>query len=594
MAKSSTNRGFPPDFIERVIDSTDYLGIIGRYTTLKKAGKNYLGLCPFHQEKTPSFSVDPDKGLFYCFGCGKGGNIVSFVMEKEGLSFPESIEFLAKEAGIPVPSRRRVSSATEAMQQAVEETFAFYQKLLLSSQDTEGLKYLQSRGIDKKLARDFGFGWAIQDWDTLLTHIKKKGLDTEPFLQTGLLIKHEEKNSLYDRFRGGLIIPIRNSAGRLVGFAMRSLDKDDRPKYINSPESQLYHKSELLFGLHVARKAIRQKGFAILVEGYFDVLSLWQAGFQNTVASCGTSFTRTHANLLARFTDAVVVFYDGDDAGLNATYRAIEPLLRYELMIKIARPPDENDPDDVARQWDSNKIEEFLGNAPDWFDFSIEVAKQSGLWDSVEGKLRFADKIAPYISILGDSLTGALYRGKLADILGVGETQIAKRIAKVSKKRGQTNVEVPIHKTDDLPPEAYTELDLIAMTLSNPMLGEIVLKSNSLVLYKGVVESIVANIEMNGECSIELLSEFLDPRALSYLTKTIIGRKKIPTNADAEDLFRDLDKRRIERQLDDLRRELKKAEIDGNQSKRSSLLVQISELKKEKVELSSQIIGGHQ
>ncbi|MCD6594316.1 DNA primase [bacterium] len=594
---SKPKGGFSKDFIERVIESADVVSIIGRYTSLKKAGKNFKGLCPFHKEKTPSFSVDPDRGLFYCFGCGKGGNVVSFVMEKEGLSFPEAIEFLAKESGIPIPQRRVMSSANEALQNAVETAYEFYRKSLQSVSGKQGIEYLSGRGIDSKFAKKFGFGWAPFKWDSLASYIKRKNLGGKAFLKTGLLIQKQGKNSLYDRFRGGIIIPIRNSAERLVGFALRSLpdksktDEDkDRPKYINSPESSIYHKSDVLFGLDKARKHIRKMGYAILVEGYFDVLSLWSAGFENTVASCGTSFTRGHANLLARFTDTVVVFYDGDDAGLKATYRATEPLLRQELIVKIARPPEKLDPDDVARQWKQEKTAELIENAQDWLDFSSKVARENGLLDSVEGKFRFADRIAPYIIALGKGLLGSLYRKKLAQLLDVSENQISGRITKISRKIGKTRIEeenLDGSREDELPQDARIELDLIARVISNPMLVKFVYDTDIIVLYKGVMEQINSIVEEKGECSPGMLAEYLEPRAVSYITKAILNFSEMPSQADIDELIQTIKRMNIDKDIINLRNLLSFAQEKNDKKKINEILKKMSKLKREKIELSN-------
>ena len=312
MTKTRGKGGFPPEFVERVIESVDPVQIYGRYTNLKRSGKNFRGLCPFHREKTPSFYVDPDRGLFYCFGCGKGGNVITFLMEKEGLSFPEAIEFLAREAGIPIPERRTFSPQTQSLHDALETAHNFFYERLFSPEGQRGLDYLAERGISVNFARQFRFGWAPDSWDSLKKFVERRGLPIKPFVDVGLLIENPENKSHYDRFRGGVIIPIYGTSGRVVGFGMRALDPGEGPKYINSPDSPVFHKSEILFGLDRARRAIRKQGYAVLVEGYFDVLSLWQAGIENVVASCGTAFTAQHAHLLARFAKKVVVFYDGE------------------------------------------------------------------------------------------------------------------------------------------------------------------------------------------------------------------------------------------------------------------------------------------
>ena len=590
-SNNSEKSGFDRDFLERVIESINPIAIIGRYTNLKKSGARYKGLCPFHKEKTPSFTVDPDKGLFYCFGCGKGGDIFTFLMEREGLSFVESVEYLAKEAGIPVPKRRKVSTEVSAMQEAIEEAHRFYKKLLQSDDGKKGIEYLIGRGIEKKNIREFGFGWAKNSWDELTRYIQRRNLDPKVFEKVGLIIKHAETGNYYDRFRNGIVIPIHNSGGRLIAFAVRSLDDGESPKYINSPDSALYHKSRVLFGLDKARKSIRQLGYAVLVEGYFDVLSLWNAGVENAIASCGTAFTAEHANIIGRFCDTAVVFYDGDSAGLSATYRAMEPLLRQELMVKIARPPKNMDPDDVARKWDSKDVKKLVESAPDWFDFSVETAKQSGLWDSVEGKIRFADRIAPYVAALGKSLAASLYRKKLGEILGVGDREIAARISKKNRQifsAVQDESRLSDSTKTGLPPDAYAEIDLLAAIIANPTLCENVVESDEVVLYGGALKCIADEVEKTGECSVAILADVLEKRAMSYLTKRLLDMKNTPSYADVREIISLIKRKRMEIKLESLRINLRKAEKQSNNESTTSIIKEISAIKRKILSLSDE------
>ncbi len=569
--------GFTRDFIERVVEAVDLLKIFGRYTALKRSGRRYVGLCPFHTEKTPSFFVDPDRGLFYCFGCGKGGDVFDFIMEKEGLSFPEAVEYLAGEAGIPLPPRQKSSSETGRLQLAAEEALKFYQRMLQTPEGARGREYLKGRGISQSFLRQVGFGWAPDRWDALKSFVEQRGLDVEPFVKVGLLLKHSERGTLYDRFRGGVIIPIRQSSGRLVGFAMRSL-AEGQPKYINSPDSPLYHKSEVLFGLDRARRAIRQQGFAVLVEGYFDAISLWQAGVENAVASCGTAFTSEHAAALARFTDTVVIFYDGDSSGLKASYRALEHLLRRELVVKIARPPEGMDPDDVARKWDAQQLKSLIGSAPDWLELSLEIAERAGMLTTVEGKLRFVDRMAPYIFALGGGMMSALYRRRLAEALGVGERELAARISRAARSTPQTPEQQQKSTSTPLPPEAQAELDLIAMTIVNPSLCDKVAAAGVVELYRGVFEAVKAEIESRGECSISALAGLMEPRAMSYVTKRLFSYEVVPVERDAEDVVAGLMRRRLQRERDELRSKLRQAEAEGNSKKASEILLKITQI----------------
>ncbi len=585
MTDSGIKGGFPPEFIERVLDSIDPVQIFGKYTNLKRSGKSFKGLCPFHREKTPSFFVDPDRGLFYCFGCGKGGNVITFLMEKEGMSFPEAVEYLAKEAGIPLPERKVIPRSVQSLHQAVEVAHRFYHEKLFSPEGKTGLDYLSGRGISVSMARRTELGWASPEWDSLKKFVEKRGLPLKPFIDTGLLIENQQTGSVYDRFRGGVIIPIRSTSGKVVGFGMRVLDPGDGPKYINSPDSPIFHKSEILFGLSRARQAIRKAEYAVLVEGYFDVLSLWQAGIENVVASCGTAFTPQHANLLARFTKKVVIFYDGDTAGLKATYRALKSLLRYELVVRIARPPEGMDPDDLARQWNAAKLEKFFHSAPDWFDFSVEIARRQTDWSQVEAKLHFADRIGQYIYILGDSLLGELYRKKLAEILGVTEGTVAKRIAKSARGAGEIEISSEEQRQkESLSSEGKIELDIMAKVIANPLLAEVVERRNLFVLYRGAAERMLSVIAQRGECSLGLISEYLDAEGESYLAQRLFAmEKELPTREEVEQLLSYLENLRIDREIEQLQIALKQAEQSGNSEEIDRILKKITDLKKKRI-----------
>jgi len=586
MINQKSDRGvFSQDFLERVVEATNIIAIYSKYTTLKKSGKNYMGLCPFHREKTPSFSVDPDRGLFYCFGCGKGGNIFTFLMEKEGFSFYEAVEYLAKQAGIPVPKRRGALSRNEAQNRAVEIAYEFFRKQLFSPSGGKARDYLSKRGIKSQLIREVGIGFAPDGWDNLLKYITTRRLDTKPFEEVGLLVRNPETGSVYDRFRNGIIFPIRSVSGRVVGFAMRTLDEDpEKPKYINSPDSALYHKGKILFGLDRAKKAIRQKGFAVIVEGYFDVLSLWQAGIENVVAGCGTAFTNDHAQALLRFTDEAVLFFDGDDAGLAATYRALIPLLSSGFIAKIARPPEGLDPDDVARKFPKQKVEEIVGKATDWLEFSVEIARKTEAIETVEGKIRLVDRLAKYINAIGDEMTKALYTKRLAEKFELSESSVAKRIAK--SKETKTFAEIDTASKTPVVSDKYAkiELELISMMIANPLVGEIV-DEELFELYRGAVKVLKSQIDRQGSCSAEALTDVLEEKAMSYITKTLLSRKIAPTQKEAEIILNQLRKRRLEKEKEKLYLLMREAQKEGDTSRAAEISNKIAIIQRKILEL---------
>jgi DNA primase len=356
----------PEDIVEKIKSDTDILDLVGEYVTLKKAGKDYVGLCPFHREKTPSFSVVPNKGFFYCFGCGASGNAVNFVMRHENLDYPEALRYLAKRAGITIPDKVSPDqeSHTTKLYKAVEFAEQYFRKHLKNSVGTE---YFKSRGLKNSTIEEFGLGYAPDGWDGLLKAIAKDKLAAEYFFEAGLLVRRENQssgpNEYYDKFRHRAIFPIRNISARTIGFGGRALSDQEGPKYLNSPETSIYHKGSVLYGLSYSKNYIREQNQAIIIEGYFDFISVYQEGIKNIVAVSGTGFTPNQANLLARFCEQVVLLYDADAAGMRATFRAVEVLFNAGLEPRIVRLPEGNDPDKYVRANGANALRQLIDGA---------------------------------------------------------------------------------------------------------------------------------------------------------------------------------------------------------------------------------------
>jgi DNA primase len=354
---------YDQSFIDELKNRTDLVRLIEPLSPLKKKGANWMGRCPFHQEKTPSFSVNPAKGFYKCFGCGKGGNAFSFVMETEGLSFPEAVRRLAEVNGIPVPEqvdderyrasktqrdeRKRLADAVTELNRVAME---FWEKNLRSGspQSNAALKYLENRGLSNETIEQFRIGYADESWDALLTHLRDVGTDEGLIRQSGLVSVSEDGEKVFDRFRGRIIFPVLNVNGFPVAFGARILGQGE-PKYLNSPETPAYTKGDHLYGMFQNKTEIRRLGFGILVEGYLDLIALSQNGVKNAVASLGTAFTENQARLLARFARKVVVNYDGDKAGVKAAKRAVEVLLAENFDVKVLVLPNGDDPDDFIR-----------------------------------------------------------------------------------------------------------------------------------------------------------------------------------------------------------------------------------------------------
>jgi len=382
--------------IAQVRSAADIVDFVSQVTPLKLAGKSYKGLCPFHREKTPSFHVDRAKGLFYCFGCGTGGDVFKFLALTERFTFPEAVEHVASRVGIELPRRRKTakeSDKDDLLEVVDEASEAFHQALGWG--DNPAKHYLDQRGVPEAIIKKYGFGYAPDSWDYVLTRLARKHGEKTLEL-AGLVMPRKSGTGYYDRFRNRLMIPIHTETGALVGFGGRSLDGSD-PKYLNSPESELFNKSRLLYNLHRSKDAMRRIDRAILVEGYFDVIAIDHAGVPGVVASMGTSLTSGQAALLRRYTTRVVIAYDGDDAGRNATLRAAPVLLAAGLTVSALDLQGEKDPDSLVQKHGVDRFLDLLGHATDIFDFALK--EWAGNVNMLTGREK-ADRVEAFVPLL--------------------------------------------------------------------------------------------------------------------------------------------------------------------------------------------------
>ncbi len=343
---------YSPDLLDEIRARVDLVDLVSDFSTLKRMGENWKGLCPFHTEKTPSFMVNPKKGIFHCFGCGAGGDAFGFVMRQNRLSFPEAVRALADRAGVPLPSRQiqEETPKREPLYEAMELAAAYYERALWEQPEGErARRYLRGRGVTIEAARRFRLGYAPEGWEHLLQYAKGSGVDEALLLQVGLVLARHEGRGVYDRFRGRLIFPIGDVQGRIIAFGGRSLGPEE-PKYLNSPETPLYVKGQTLYALPLAKNAIRETGRVVVVEGYLDCLAAQQAGFGETVAALGTAFTPAQVLLLKRYTDDVITAFDADAAGESATLRGLDVLLASGLRVRVATLPDGDDPDSLIQK----------------------------------------------------------------------------------------------------------------------------------------------------------------------------------------------------------------------------------------------------
>ena len=423
----------PEQTIDDIRRAIDIVEIVGGVVKLKRRGKNFLGLCPFHQEKTPSFNVNPDMQIYKCFGCGKGGNVFQFVMETERVSFVEAVRSLAERAGITIPEEGKNDPAqAESDQIYAALRFAgnlFFEHLTKTDEGRSALTYFQRRGFTEETIRTFGLGYSLNMWDHLLKKATDAGLKQDDLLKAGLLRRRDD-GTVYDYFRGRAMFPILTSAGRVVGFGARKMRDDDpiQGKYINSPETPVYSKSRILFGLSHAKESIRKEDAVLLVEGYADMISLFQAGVQNVVASSGTALTEEQLDLLGRYSKNLVLVYDGDSAGSQATIRGIDLALEKDLDVRIVALPQGEDPDTMVRKQGAKAFRELLAGAVSFIDFKASQYVRMGLFATPEGKTKAVRSIVKSIAKIRDELKRSFFIKDVAERYGVYESILLKEL----------------------------------------------------------------------------------------------------------------------------------------------------------------------
>ena len=411
--------------VEKIKGSIDIVPVISGYVNLKKRGRTYVGLCPFHIEKTPSFHVDSARQTYKCFGCGKGGDVFSFLMEIKGISFPDALQELALKAGITLekPGRQQ-SSEKRKLYEANRLALMFYRDMLSSSRGEGAMSYLKERGLSQETIDAFELGYAPDSWDSLLRFFRSRGVSPEVGARCGLFIERDSGGH-YDRFRNRVIFPIRDISSEVIGFGARILGPGE-PKYLNTPESAIFKKRKVLYNLHRVKGLIRNTGAAV-VEGYMDVVSLSNAGFREAVATLGTALSEDHVQLLSRFTDKIHLVFDGDAAGRNAMVRAVEPFLGFDLVPRAVLLPDGKDPDDVVRT-DRELWGELLAGAPSLWDFIFDESFSTRDSSKLEDKKSLMKELVPVISRVRDPLFRELLVQRLSLRLGVSQEVVAREM----------------------------------------------------------------------------------------------------------------------------------------------------------------------
>lgn len=445
----------------KVLELTDIVDVIGEVVDLRKRGINYIGLCPFHQEKTPSFTVSPEKSIYKCFGCGKAGNALTFMMDYYGYSFQESLKILASKAGIRLEEKKyqknkEQTSKRDLILEILEKANEHYRNNLKTTSGKSVLSYFHNRGYKDDTINEFYLGYSINGWDNILKLLKNQGYEENLIFESGLLVKNEENGTYYDRFRGRAMFPIQDKFGKVIGFGARILtDEKDQPKYINTPQTLVYDKGKTLYGLFQAKNEIRTKKYAIMVEGYADVIALHQAGFKNSISSSGTALTNDQLSILKSYCKKIYFVYDADEAGIKATERGLELAIKQGFEIFIVLLPKGEDPDSLIKKHGKTLFAKYLDEAVDFIEFIIELKQKQSNINSPTEKAELIRYLVDLITKIPDRLQHDIYISKIASLLNLTEKQLEAIYSEKNKIEAKEKTREP--QVSSLKPEPKGE-----------------------------------------------------------------------------------------------------------------------------------------
>lgn len=519
----------PEEKVREVAERLSIVEVVSDYVSLRRAGGNYLGLCPFHAEKTPSFNVNPAREIFHCFGCGAGGNAFSFVMKIEGVSFPEAVKLLARKSGIEIEERQLTPSEKKSQDEYVhflrinDLTTSYYRSVLLNGQEGEPARqYLSNRSVGPDISDAYRLGFAPDRRDGLVKHLKNNGVELDSALKLGLIRKSD--TGWYDLFRNRLIFPIRDARGQVIAFAGRVLDSA-LPKYINSPESPLYHKSSVLFGLDMALPSIRTGNSVIIVEGYFDHLALYRAGVQNVVATCGTALTATHAGLIKRHAERVYTLFDSDNAGKKATIRSMELFLEQRIPAYVISLPAGDDPDSFLATHTNEDFASLRDKARPAFEYFVRSLLAETPPDSVDSKVRVIDDIVPRFRKIADSVERDLYEKEICRLLGITTHAFRKRMGGGKLQQQET----PAHQNTPTQPGDNVQDTLLALLLNYPDAREEIVRVGLETVFKDDYLELAGLVleRLSGSDDVQLLGQLAEtlekPEQISLFSRIMVS-----------------------------------------------------------------------
>ena len=544
---------FPPAFLDELTARNPIEDVVGQYVSLKRSGANMFGLCPFHGEKTASFSVAPDKGIYYCFGCHKGGGVINFQMEIEGLSYPDAVRALAKRVGMEVPEDEQYQSRyrqQERLWALHKEAARFFHSQLYAPIGAEALNYAIGRGMPKSVLTRFGIGYAPDSWTGLVDAMRKKGYSDQELRDSGLVTISKKNGNLFDRFRDRLMFPIIDVRGNVIGFGGRIMNDKDKnaAKYLNSPETLIFNKRKNLFALNLAKKS--KLGYLSLVEGYMDAIALHQYGFDCAVASLGTALTEDGAALLSRYTNQVVLVYDGDNAGQNATQRAIPILEKAGLQVKVLKMRDAKDPDEFLKKFGADRFKLLLEESSNRVEYQLNaILKKYDLRDD-DQKVKYLQESAELISTLGSSVQREVYAGRVAEAAKISmeamkievDRAFKRRVAREKKKQEK----IDLAPARNLQPKSRNiRYDNMKSAMAEEMVLALVLREPALLDHTRDLRQEMFSSEVLGRAfgqldqrhreglgvSISGLTEFT-PEEMSHLAG-ILQRQEGPVNEQA-------------------------------------------------------------
>ena len=599
----------PEDIIAQVLDRSDIVEVISAYVPLKRAGRNFKANCPFHNEKTPSFVVNPDKRIFHCFGCGVGGNAMTFVMNQEHLEFPEAVRFLAQKVGIVIPSSDDHQSRGNQIRQNIfqmnDAAAEFFHQILIADRSASAQaarEYLKSRGVSLEMVKKFRIGFTLDQWDGLMNFLRKKDFSLNGMEKAGLIIAKENRDGFYDRFRNRIMFPIFDVRTQCLGFGARAL-QDGVAKYINSPQTPVYTKGQHLYGFQLAKEAVGRRDSVIVVEGYMDFIIPFQGGVDNLVASLGTALTVEQVRLLRRYTRNVIMLFDADPAGESAMIRSLDVLIEEGMNVKVASLKAGEDPDSFVRTFGAEAFQEKIRQARSFFDFKLEHLMSQQDCKTIEGRARVATEMLALVDKFDNEVLRFGYLRRLGDALSIPEQALALELQKISQlSRKSSGINNRISEDQALPttagqtPDAQmgwmkwgsrtVEYSLLKLILEEEELvsltQEVSLNDFQDENVRGIMEKIFYLRHQGKEANVSnLMNCFKDRAEILQKISQLMASDHFPS-ADKIKMFRDCIKRlktdRVKLQRQNLSRQISHAEVSGDDYRVDQLKEQFNQL----------------